>query len=118
VSHVGLGYFILKTNYNQKVHGEGIYRRNNFASFIGESNLEAEVITHLFENKLVKKVQNVWSDIINSRIRGVDLKSSCCNDILIEAGMFKRFQERFEKIRILIWMKFIAFEVVMMTGAK
>jgi hypothetical protein len=118
VPHVGLGYIILKTDYNQKVHGEGVRRRNNFALFINKNYLETGADIHLVESKLMERTHSVLSVIIDFQLGGDDLASSRCDGVLAESRMFKIFQRSFEKVRILVWMVFVMFMVIMMTGAS
>jgi hypothetical protein len=118
VSHFGIGYDILKTNNNQKFQVEGVRRRNNFASFIKVDDLEAGAEADFLKSKLIERFQVVLSSIINSRLEGANLVSSCCEGVLCETKWWKCYQDRFEKTRILVWLEFTVFVVLMVTEIR
>jgi hypothetical protein len=114
VSHVGLGYFILKMDNGQKVHGEGIYRRNKFASEINEDDLEAGAVGHPGKCKLMEENRSERLALAKYQTREADLASICWNSVLSRMERFGCFKCRFERIRLLGSMEMVMF--VMVTG--
>jgi hypothetical protein len=72
VSHLGLGYVILKTNNNHKVQGEGVCWRITFASFMRRDDLEAGARADCSLRILTKKSWVELSLIINPDMKEQD----------------------------------------------
>jgi hypothetical protein len=84
---------------------EGICRREFLASEVREDDFEAGAFTHLGKDMLAVSFLKSFIDFRNGE---ADFESKC-NGVLIEIVIFKAFHKKFEKIRVVAWLKFVLY---------